>query len=352
VGDAAFCTFIIYMSALDAQICYVLCFPDPVEKSNEPPEQIRGLKDAPYFQPVDISVRTLGQAQVRAGGETVTVSRQRYDDRIQIVECKFPLADVLSQAALQKREAIEDDLLKQLVPAKYIENGLFEEYVILMLSTVTTSDAFVESNALQLAHFIRTQREELDEAEIAEILASRVRYSKDDLTIVDWDGAIIIAPDADFQSDIELLKVGNYQLLRYRILDQKVDANLRDIAVQFRSNPRRALPPGPTRGRIQRIVQHRLELMLDFEHTDQNLLLIGDWYTAKFYGVIHDELYLSNWKDAVHTKLDNMEDIIKTIQENFSLSWSALMDLIQLVGWIILLVGYFVLFFFDAGIVK
>jgi hypothetical protein len=340
------------MSALEAQICYLLCFPDPVEKSSEPPEQIRGLKDAPYFQPVDISVRTLGQVQVQAGGATVTVFRQRYDDRIQISECKFSLSDILGQEAIQKRENIEADLQKQLLPAKFIENGMFEEYVILMLSTVTTSDAFVESNALQLAHFIRTQREELDEAEVAEILTSRVRYSKDDLSIVDWDGAIIIAPDADFQSDIELLKIGNYQLLRYRMLDQSVEASLRDIAAQFRRDPRRALPPGPTRRRIQRIIQHRLELMLDFEHTNQNLLLIGDWYTAKFYEVIHEEFYLDHWKEAVSTKLDNMEDIIKTIQENFSLSWSALMDLIQLVGWIILLIGYFVLFFFDAGLVK
>ena len=61
------------MSALDARICYLLCFPDPVEKSSEPPEQIRGLKDAPYFQPVDISVRTLGQLQIQAGGEAVAV---------------------------------------------------------------------------------------------------------------------------------------------------------------------------------------------------------------------------------------------------------------------------------------
>ena len=340
------------MSALDARICYVLCFPDPVEKSSEPPEQIRGLKDAPYFQPVDISVRTLGQAQVLAGGETVAVSRQRYDDRVQIVECKFPLSDMLSQAALQKREAVEDDLLRQLVPAKCVEKGLFEEYIILMLSTVTTSDEFVEDHAPQLAHFIRTQREALDQAEIEEILSSRVRYSKDDLTIVDWDGAIIIAPDADFQSDIELLKIGNYQLLRYRVLDQSVENSLRDIAEQFRSNPRRALRPGPTRGRIKRIVQHRLELMLDFEHTDQNLLLIGDWYTAKLYELIREELYLDHWKEAVHTKLGNMESIIETIQENFSLSWSGLMGQVELVGWIILLIGYFVLFFFDAGFVK
>jgi hypothetical protein len=340
------------MPSLDAQVCYLLCFPDPVEGSTEPPEQIRGLKDAPYFQPVDISVRTLGQAQVQAGGEMVTISRQRYDDHVQIVECKFPMSDILSQEAIQKREYIETDLQKQFVPAKYNQNGLFEEYVILMLNTVTTSDAFVESNAPKLAHFIRTQREELDEAEISEILGSRVRYSKDDLTIVDWDGAIIIAPDADFQSDIELLKIGNYQLLRYRMLDQSVEASLREIALQFRTNPRRALSPGRARRRFQRIVQHRLELMLDFEHTNQNLLLIGDWYTAKIYEVIYQEFYLDHWKEAVSTKLDNMEEIIKTIQENFSLSWYALMDLIQLVGWIILLIGYFVLFFIDVGLVK
>ena len=340
------------MPALDAQICYVLCFPDQVEKSAEPLEQIYGLKDAPYFQPVDISVRKLGQVRIQAGAETVTVSRQRYDDRIQVIECKFPLADVLNPSAIQRRESIEDDLLRQFIPANHLESGLFEEYIILLIRTVTTSDAFVESNARRLAHFLRTQREALDETEIENILSSRVRYSKDDLTIVDWDGAIIIAPEGDFQSDIELLKVGNYQLLRYRMLDQSVENSLRDIAVQFRSDPRRALRPGPTRGRIRRIVQHRLELMLDFEHTDQNLLLIGDWYTAKLYEVIRDELYLDHWKEAVHTKLDNMESIIGTIQENFSLSWSGLMGQVELIGWIILLIGYFVLFFMDAGLVK
>lgn len=340
------------MSELNTQICYLLCFPDPVEKTLEPPEQIQGLKDAPYFQPVDISVRTLGQTQMEAGGETVTVSRQRYDDLIQVIECQFPLSDVLTQAAIQKREQIENDLVRELIPATYLENGLFEEYIVLEISSINTSDEFVEQNTRQLAHFLRSQREELDNIEIEDILSSRVRYSRNDLTVVDWDGTILISPDGDFQSDIELLKIGNYQLLRYRVLDRSVESSLRDIAALFRSDPRRALRPGPTRGRIRRIVQLRLELMLDFEHTDQNLLLIGDWYTAKLYETIRDELYLDHWKEVVHTKLDNMESIIGTIQEHFSLSWSGLMSQVELFGWIILLIGYFVLFFFDAGWVK
>jgi len=340
------------MPSLDALICYLICFPDPVDTSTRPPEQIRGLKDAPYFQPVDISVRTLEPVQIQAGGVNVAVSKQRYDDRIQVIECKFALTDILSPSAIQRRENVEDDLLFKLVPSEYLEIGLFEEYVILMIDQVGTSDQFVEENARRLAHFIRTQREPLDETEVKDILASRVRYSRNDLTIVDWDGAIIIAPDSDFQSDIELLKIGNYQLLRYRVLDQRLEKSLRDIAGQFRSNPRNSLRSVSTRSRIQRIVQHRLELMLDFEHTDQNLLLIGDWYSAKLYGVIREELYLDNWKEAVHTKLDNIESIISTIQENFSLSWSGLMGQVELVGWIILLIGYFVLFFIDAGLVK
>ena len=335
--------------SINAELCYILCFPDAVEKTTEPPEQIRGLKDAPYFQPIDISVRTLGQAQVQAGGVEVNVTRQRYDDHIQVIECKFPMLDVLSSDAIQTRERIEEDLLVKIVPEEFLEDGLFEEYIILMLKDVTTSDAFVDEYAEGLAHFIRPQREILDKAEIEEILTSRVRYSKDDLTIVDWDGTIIIAPDGDFQSDIELLKVGNYQLLRYRLLDKSVNASLRDIAAQFRANPSKALRPGPARSKFHRIVQLRLELMLDFEHTDQNLLMIGDWYTSKLYEVIRKELYLDTWKETVHSKLDNMESIIGTIQDNFSLSWSALMDLIQLVGWVILLIGYFVMFFIDVG---
>lgn len=340
------------MSTLDAHICYILCFPDAVEKSTEPPEPIRGLKDAPYFQPVEVSVRTLEQAEVQVRGVKVSVSRQRYDDQVQVIECRFPLSDVLHPSAIQRREAVEDELVSLLIPQPYRTNGLYEEYIVLMIASISETDAFVETNARRLAHFIRTQREPLDDAEVQDILVSRVRYSRNDLTIVDWDGAIILAPEGDFQSDIELLKIGNYQLLRYRMLDQKLGDSLRDIAEQFRHNPRRALRPIPARSRIQRIVQHRLELMLDFEQTDQNLLLIGDWYTAKLYEIIREEFYLDHWKEAVRAKLDNLESVIATIQENFSLSWSSLMGQVELIGWIILLIGYFVLFFMDAGLVK
>jgi hypothetical protein len=335
----------------DVILYYLLTFPDVADPTGIPFEKITGLKDAPYFQPVDISVRNLPGTNVQTETTAVSVARQRFDERVQVVECRYELPDPLSMAGIQERERIQTSLRNQLIPQEYRDNGLYEEYVVLCLSKINSSpDEFIDSNTNALSRFIRPQRETLDPAEINEILISRVRYSKEDLTLVDWEAAVIIAPQADFQSDIELLKIGNYQLLRYRILDKSIEGILRSIYREFLQ--RKRPQSKPARSSLRRIISHRLEIALDFEQTDQNLLLIGDWYTAKLFVIIRNEFYLDEWKSAVRTKLDNMEGIVNTIQENFSLSFSGLLENVQLVGWIILLVGYFILFFLEISRVK
>jgi hypothetical protein len=335
----------------EVTLYYLLTFPDAIKSAISPAEKITGLKDAPYFQPVDISVQTLAGTDLQVEKVKVIVARQRYDERVQVVECRYALPEPLSMTGIQERDRIQTSLRSQLIPQEYLNNGMYEEYVVLCLSQINgTPDVFVEDNTGTLARFIRSQRESLDPAEIDEILVSRVHYSQEDLTLVDWEAAVIIAPQGDFQSDIELLKIGNYQLLRYRILDKSIEEILRNINQEFLLNSKSRFKP--SRSSLRRIIAHRLEIALDFEHTDQNLLLIGDWYTAKLFTIIRSEYYLDEWKSAVRTKLANLEEIVNTIQENFSLSFASLMDNVQLIGWILLLIGYFVLFFFDAGFVK
>jgi hypothetical protein len=333
------------------QICYLLAFPDTSAPASPVAKAITGLKDAPYFQPVDVRIIPLGLQSLHVEAVSVTVLRQRLDDRVQVVEARFELPNALSADGIQHRQRIERGLREAFLPATYAENWLYEEYIVLLLSQIPQSpDAFIEQNAGILARFMRAQREVFDTAERDEILQSRVRYSKDDLTLVDWDGAVIISPSGDFQSDIELLKIGNYQLLRYRMLDQSIETSLHEINGQFKAREKSPLRPGPTRSSLRRIVNLRLELTLDFEHTDQNLLLIGDWYTAKLYHAIREELYLDNWKETIRNKLDTLETVIHIIQENFSLTWQGLMEQVELAGWIILLIGYFILFFMEIGV--
>lgn len=328
------------------EICYLLAFPDSEESARQPAEQIKGLKDAPYFQPIDIDLVTLGDETIVIEGYAVSVLRQQYDSRVQMVECHYELHDPFALSVLPDRTKIQSALQSRYIPEALRKSGLFEEYSILLVQEIKpTPDKWIEKNSLAIANFIRSQREVFDKEEVNEILASRARYSANELTLVDWEGAVIIAPNADYQSDIALLKIGNYQLLRYRMLDQSIEEMLDKINERFFQAKR----PRATRGLIRQIAEHRLEVMLDFERAEQSLLLIGDWYTAKLYEVIQNEFYLKDWKESVRMKLDNLENIVETIQENFSLSWETLMDRLQMLGWVLLLVGYLYLYFLDAG---
>ena len=333
------------------EICYLLAFPDSDDGESPPPEQFKGLiKDAPYFQPTDIDLVTLGEETIIIEGHAVSVIRQRYDDRVQMVECHFAWRDPFAASVLPERTKIQSALQSRYIPEAIRRSGLFEEYSVLLVEDAKPApDKWLEKNSVAIANFIRSQREVFDQEEINEILGSRTRYSAKELTLIDWEGALIIAPNGDFQSDIALLKIGNYQLLRYRMLDASIEQMLDKINETFFQNKRR---PRPTRGMIRQIAEHRLEVMLGFERAEQNMLLIGDWYTAKLYEVIQNEFYLKDWKESVRSKLDNLESIVETIKDNFSLSWENVMDKVQLSLWFILLIGYLYLYFLDAGWLK
>lgn len=325
------------------EICYLIAFPDSETKTAPVKESIKGLKDAPYFQPVDIDVISLGDETVLIERYAVSVVRHQYDERVQMVEARFTLRNPFDPSALQERGKIEDALKSKFIPVEFRQSGLFEEYTILLVDEVKqTPDKWIDKNALDISRFIRSQRDMLDKKEIEEILVSRTRYSATELTLVDWEGAVIIAPNGDYASDIVLLKIGNYQLLRYRMLDESVEKLLDKINESFFENKRR---PRATRGLIRQIAEHKLEVMLDFERIEQSLLLIGDWYTADLYEAVHDQLYLKDWKENVKAKLDNLENIVQTIKDNFSLSWEGLIERAELIGWVVLLIGYLYLFF-------
>jgi hypothetical protein len=334
------------------EVCRLLAFPDSGDGAAPPPEQFKGLlsKDAPYFQPVDIDLVTLGEETIVIEGIVVAVMRHRYDGLVQMIECHYDLEDPFASSVFQTRAKIQSALLSRYIPEALRNSGMYEEYTILLVQEAKpTPDKWIDKNALAIANFIRSQKEVFDKEEMNEILSSRTRYSAQELTLIDWEGAVIIAPKADYRSDIALLKIGNYQLLRYRMLDKSIEDMLDKINEAFFENKRR---PRPTRGMIRQIAEHRLEVMLGFERAEQSMLLIGDWYTAKLYESIQNEFYLKDWKQSVQSKLDNLERIVQTIKDNFSVSWENLMDKAQMYLWLLLLLGYLYLYFLDAGWLK
>lgn len=330
---------------LPAEICYLLLLP---LRFNPPAGPARPLptprqKDAPYFFDLDIEFTGLGERQEEVVGVPVSVRLQTLDEQVWLAECRYQLADLLDDGALLQRQAVQAKLKADFRQETGYDGAFIEEYTIILLRRVElTPDEFVDSHARILARWLRAMPKQPTEIEVNQILGSRARYSQRDLTMVDWGGALIIAEEGDFQSDIELLKIGNYQLLRYRLLDRVIERNLQSLR-QLVTNPRPWLSAESRT--LQKVVEQRLTLLLDFEKIDQSLLLIGDWYSAQVYRLIVEQFFLTDWKNAVQVKLDSLAAIDEIVRQNLAFSWRRLFDLLQLVGWLILLIGYFILFF-------
>ncbi len=338
---------------IDAQVCYLLVTPFTKSvKTLAEPEPVR-LRDAPYFAPVDVDVRPLDATTLHVEGVRVNARRAVFDEVAVVAECTFPLADALSDESQLRKDLIQIELRRQLLAAQSSVGDMFEEYAILLIDQLSdTPDEFLDRNGQALARFIRSQRDEFSGEEIESTLMSRARYSEQEATVVDWEGGVIFSLAGDFQSDIDLLKIGNYQLLRYRLLDQTIEQNLEIIDRHLHEGARRTLFPRRPKSVLRQVVEQRLALMLDFEKINQGLLLIGDWYTAKLYRIIYDEFYLDEWAATIKNKLENLESIIQVIQDNFSFSWSRFLEMVQITGWLLLLLGYFVLFYLDSRSVK
>lgn len=331
---------------MDIDLCYLLLVPLQPHTVRGPLEAVTTPKDAPYFFDLDIEFRSAGESERTVADTPVRVRRQVLDETVWLAECRYRLTDAFGETALARKVAVHTALRQDLLQDAGYSGPLVEEYTAALVQRAEPSpDEFTDAYAIPLARLLHSDTEPIKAIDISEMLGARARYSPHDLTVVDWVGGVIIAKDGDFQSDIELMKIGNYQILRYRLLDDAIDRNLQRLRDNVERTRLRWLPT--SNQTLQNIVEQRLSLLLDFEKIDQSLLLIGDWYAARVYRLIVDEFYLDEWKAAVSAKLDSLAAMDAIVRENLSLSWSRIFDALQLIGWMVMLVGYFVLFILD-----
>lgn len=327
------------------QLVYFLLFPFN-KNSNSDKIQLRGLPKGPYFLDIDISIQNLDKKEIEIDGLKIIQTSSIYDEVVMLFQFTYEIGENLSENILDLKAKVNGELRRQTLAIFNKNDDLVEEYSTLLIQKKDRLKDFVEKNKFILARFIRSVDKKISNEDAQEILTSKVAYSNEDLAIVDWEGAMVIDGDGDFESQLELLRVGNYQLLRYRILDSLIEKSLKTVRSAIEGKKKKFVGTGLIRDTIQ----NKLSLLLDFDKVDQSLLLVGDWYSSKLYKVIIEEFYIDDWRNLVKNKLDNLEAIDQTARENLVFGWERIVDLISVIGWAILLIGYFVLYFKDAGV--
>lgn len=312
-------------------------------------------KSAPhYFEKSVPSQFVLGQEKRHIDNTEVDLIIKSYPLEAILVEGSFLVENIFSNGILELKDKLHN-LCYELAKKYGGREELAEEYAIYQISGYKNDpELFLESHGPQIAALLKSEKLELDEQEIKYTLSFQFKYGKNDLVIVDWDGAFIFDTDGEFGDTVELMELANYQLLRYRILDEDLDERMAKISKLSQPEEKKSwfgLPSREVTQEFREIIRVRSQSIVQFEKMERDIRLIGEWYSARLYELFSKKFRLEDWRRVVQEKLESLEDIYTIASENLGMSRVQRLELIQIwaffilqIGWLVLIVLEFIYF--------
>lgn len=312
-------------------------------------------KSAPHYFEKSVPAQfLLGEEKKKIGGkEVLLVAKSYYPDAV-LVEGSMEAEDILSEGILELKDNLHEACY-EFAKQKGGKEELAEEYTVYQISGYQGDpELFLKKYSSRIAGILKSEKLELDEKEVEHTLSSQLKYAKDDLAIVDWDGAFLFYPKGEFGETIELLELANYQLLRYRILDRDLDERLQKISKLIERPTKKwfVLKTGEVTQAYREVIKVRSQSVSEFEALDRDIKLIGEWYSARLYDLATKKFKIDEWHGVVKEKLESLEDVYSIVAENFSISNRQIFDFVQMAGWFILMIGWFVLLYLELAAVK
>jgi hypothetical protein len=312
--------------------------------------EIRAVKSAPSYPDVIPKQKIIKLEKRPIDGIEVGFLVKTYLPDVVVIEASLDTDDILGDATLDVKRALINECRK-ILRGFTCDQDYDEEYSVYCISGYSGDpEVYLSVYGERIAEFLKNERMPLDEEEVHATLSTCLKYGKDDITIVDWDGAFIFDSAGDFQSNIELFEIANLRLLKSRILADDLDERLEKTLHLIGSTKKRMpiIRSAEVRRVVKEIIATRTQSILESNAVERNIKLIGDWYSAKLYSLIAKKFHLDSWKTNIKEKLDTLEDAYTMATENFSVSYRATLEFVILAGWFVLLLLYVAEFFFTG----
>lgn len=319
-----------------------------IQRTMKQVEQLEVLRSAPHYFGLVPPQKILGTENQVVRGEKVTFTIKTYIPDIVIAEANIELENIFDDTNLD----FKDELIaacREILQEHKIRKETDEEYSVWCVGNYEGSpDAFLAFSD-KIAGFLKSEKLHLDEKEIEKTLEASIKYAQNDLTIVDWDGAFVFEPESQFGPMIELFQLANLQLLRYRILDIELDQRMKRVNQMLKERESKSLSfkSYEVKQAVKELIAMRSASVLEFESTERDIKLIGDWYSARLFDLIAKKFHFDEWRHRIQLKLDAIEDIYSMVAENFNVSLRSRLENIQMIGWLILMIGWFILIIFE-----
>ena len=211
-----------------------------------------------------------------------------------------------------------DEILKAIGEAvsKPSTSAFVEDYVIFQIDGLQPQHSvaeLVDTHRQLLAQILRAETRALSEDEVTDAMSRRVSFGPDDVTIIDWNSAIVMDPDAE--DILAVLEFANLELMEMRYLDNRVDSSLTLAYETLSKKPWKSFPFGRNPAELQRVAQWQVDAAILFEGVNNSLKLLGDQYLARLYRTAADRFHLAEWDATILRKLETLDGIYSKISD-------------------------------------
>jgi len=186
----------------------------------------------------------------------------------------------------------------------------------------------VDRHALQLAQLLLGETGALAPSQIEEALRVNFSYYVDDLTIVQWDIALVYDRRESAEAIEDILEFANSQLVELRTYDALLDREL-DVIYAAKPGRRRAARQAAS---VWYIIVDVLELL---DRSSNALKMIGDAFYARIYRGAAARLGLGDWQRQVNDKLASVGDMYRFFSDQARASRDEFLELIVILLFVV-----------------
>jgi hypothetical protein len=294
-------------------------------------------------------------------GESVEVTTKYYDYGVVSIEMELPFEgdwdSLVSQSSrwsnVTELENRANDLLavalKRATPAlvRPYKTWLREDYFIVHLPEITAQDGttltaadLLASHAREVAQLVRGESVPLSDAERQEVLQSSISYSRTDLLVVGWTGALVYGHTEVAEMTVQVLEYANTQLLEFRHYDGLLTQLLDGV---YRSLERKGgvIDAWRQSREAARLNTIRLDVMELTEKVDNAIKFLSDMFYARLYNLAAAKVGVPDYRALVDQKLRTAGELYRFMVDQFNQTRSFVLELAVV---IILIIEFFFLF--------
>jgi len=227
------------------------------------------------------------------------------------------------------------------------KNWLREDYFIVHLPEIVESDSktlaageLLASRAREIGQLVRGDSVPLSDAERQEVLQSSISYSRTDLLVVGWTGALVYGSTEVAEMTIQVLEYANTQLLEFRHYDSLLTQLLDGV---YRSLERKGgvIAAWRLSREAARLNTIRLDVMELTEKVDNAIKFLSDMFYARLYNLVAAKVGVPDYRRLVDQKLRTAGELYRFMVDQFNQTRSFVLELAVV---IILIIEFFFLF--------